>query len=544
MKTSEEESKIITSYCHRKNVDFLGIKRLRGKAYSRRLFQFRCLADRPDHPKCFSRRLYELKIGPQERGCPICVWDDRRVPEEDILRSMEIMRILTYDRIPLNKSISMNFVCWEREHEITASLKNLETRYKKRRIACHKCDRQVLQESLLDKFVGPGIMRLGNYIDQFTDIEFLHKTESINHIFSIEPKYAKRIKKIDCTICKPGTRKTPLEEIRRRANPNLLLEFTEYENDQSRVSVRCRNCGEKYKTSISNIKDHCGCRFCEGKAPITANMIRRTVDVLNLERVSANRPTFEFLKLIHKNKKKYADLICSSHGPFRVPAIQFRAENAGCMKCGINQRSNTQRLPFEKIRNRFAKKFPRWKLLTTNVEYQAGLKRLTVKCSKGHISSPLLHNILGNQSSCGECVSDFKSWGEMMVRTILNEITGKTFYSKSILISDKTFAKVGTRFKPLKPLQVDGLCPELMLAFEFHGDQHFKFIPFFHETEEDFWRQQAYDLLKREEIKLRGYALIEIAKHDLNPETLSKKFCVAGIKAEEDQIQEILHYAR
>lgn len=60
------------------------------------------------------------------------------------------------------------------------------------------------------------------------------------------------------------------------------------------------------------------------------------------------------------------------------------------------------------------------------------------------------------------------------------------------------------------PLQLDRYYPDLKVAFEFNGRQHYEYNPYMHETEENFRYLQRCDIKKRRECKKRGVTLITI----------------------------------
>lgn len=61
-----------------------------------------------------------------------------------------------------------------------------------------------------------------------------------------------------------------------------------------------------------------------------------------------------------------------------------------------------------------------------------------------------------------------------------------------------------------KNLEMDCYCSELGLAVEYHGQQHYKYIPFFHSNIDKFRTQQYRDLLTRDLCQKNNIKLIEV----------------------------------
>lgn len=59
-------------------------------------------------------------------------------------------------------------------------------------------------------------------------------------------------------------------------------------------------------------------------------------------------------------------------------------------------------------------------------------------------------------------------------------------------------------------LELDCFCPELGLALEYNGAQHYKYIPYFHKNKEAFLNQKYRDEMKRTKCKQSGVKLIEV----------------------------------
>lgn len=59
-------------------------------------------------------------------------------------------------------------------------------------------------------------------------------------------------------------------------------------------------------------------------------------------------------------------------------------------------------------------------------------------------------------------------------------------------------------------LEIDLYNDDLKLGIEVQGDQHYKFIPFFHRTKDTFVKQRYRDEMKKMKCKQEGITLIEI----------------------------------
>lgn len=91
---------------------------------------------------------------------------------------------------------------------------------------------------------------------------------------------------------------------------------------------------------------------------------------------------------------------------------------------------------------------------------------------------------------------------ELQSKFILEKIFKKPFYKirPDFLKNDVTGCN----------LEIDLYNDELKLAVEVQGDQHYKFIPFFHRNKDAFLNQRYRDAMKKEKCKQKGITLIEI----------------------------------
>lgn len=130
-------------------------------------------------------------------------------------------------------------------------------------------------------------------------------------------------------------------------------------------------------------------------------------------------------------------------------------------------------------------------------EYRGQAKKYEWRCSDNHVWEATA-NSLKNGSWCPFCRVNF---GEEACRIYFEAIFGKPFPK-----ARPAFLYTG----PRGVMELDGYCEELRLAFEHHGLQHYRHIPRFQPTEEDFREQQRRDTEKLAACRASGVTLIEI----------------------------------
>ena len=96
------------------------------------------------------------------------------------------------------------------------------------------------------------------------------------------------------------------------------------------------------------------------------------------------------------------------------------------------------------------------------------------------------------------------SKGEIECRRVLNEIFDRPFHKDrpNFLSNPVTGGKYN--------LELDCVEHELKIACEYHGEQHYKYIPYFHKNLQHFQTQKYRDDMKRRICKDEGYTLIEV----------------------------------
>jgi hypothetical protein len=97
-----------------------------------------------------------------------------------------------------------------------------------------------------------------------------------------------------------------------------------------------------------------------------------------------------------------------------------------------------------------------------------------------------------------------ESKGETECRRVLQQIFNRPFPNQRP--NWLRNAVTGGRFN----LELDCYNPELRLAVEYQGQQHYKYIPYFHRNRDHFMHQKYRDEIKRHLCRANGVTLIEV----------------------------------
>lgn len=130
-----------------------------------------------------------------------------------------------------------------------------------------------------------------------------------------------------------------------------------------------------------------------------------------------------------------------------------------------------------------------------SAEYNGLKKPLTWECAYGHQWDAIPNNVKNHGSWCPHCKINV---GEELTRAAIEEaFPGHKFYR--------------TRREPwMEGLELDGYNPDLPLAFEYQGRQHYERVPHFQRNEGDFEAQQDRDYHTRERCEENNVGFIDV----------------------------------
>lgn len=139
-------------------------------------------------------------------------------------------------------------------------------------------------------------------------------------------------------------------------------------------------------------------------------------------------------------------------------------------------------------------------------EYAGVKAKYEWECGVGHTWSATWEHVgYGTKTWCPHCRLNVS---EQVCRLVFQSLFGAPFNKvrPSWLVGPAG-----------KRLELDGYSETLAMAFEHHGEQHFRLCNFYHGgSEEEFHRQQERDRAKRERCQERGVTLVEVPQLDVS----------------------------
>lgn len=124
------------------------------------------------------------------------------------------------------------------------------------------------------------------------------------------------------------------------------------------------------------------------------------------------------------------------------------------------------------------------------------------KKEKGESDSTTQFIFVNNKESPKKKRTPTKSKGEIECKAVMESIFGVPFVKirPDWLMNEETG----------KNLEIDVYNPDLKIAVEYNGSQHYHFNKYFHKSELDFAKQLQRDEDKRRKCKDKGVLLIEV----------------------------------
>lgn len=254
---------------------------------------------------------------------------------------------------------------------------------------------------------------------------------------------------------------------------------TEYINAKTKLHWVCKQ-GHEWNAVFHSIKKGSWCPECVGRR-------RLTLADAHLE---AKKRNGKCLSKELVNSRTYLNWECSNSHIFPSTLDNVRAGN-WCNKCTHPIRA----LALRDIQNIAIERGGK----CLSKIYIDPYTKLEWQCKYGHNWSARATDIIKRGSWCKDCSVGLM---ERVCRQYFEQIFNKPFPNirPDWLINLKTSQR----------LELDGYSEELKIAFEYHGQHHYKLNSLFHKKKEDLALRKDLDKLKEKLVKEQGIKLIEI----------------------------------
>lgn len=341
-----------------------------------------------------------------------------------------------------------------------------------------------------------------------------------------------------------------LNEINQQCSRDIeFLGFVDdtWRGNTTKLVLKCRIHNITWNTTSYN---NClkktfsgGCRLCKIESIVNTHRLspeEALERVENLHKTSKYSYDFSPILKTYKGFHEKVEVICPMHGPFEVVYcnLLLGEDSAMCPECRKEALSNRVKTDIfgEDIKSKINNKLK-------NIEETFGVKYemlgyrervgdsrpmrsyLILKCSVHNTicDTTTIDNFLNKTIlPCPECNS--KSIGELTIRRVLNSYfpIDEILYQYRLSVNKLSLCKI-------KTLIPDFYIKSIQAFIEFDGEQHYRFIPYFHRQYQNFVDQVNRDNYLIKYCREHYIKLLRIPYCDINRiEDILKAFLTEG----------------
>ncbi|MEF8731213.1 MAG: hypothetical protein V5B40_04650 [Candidatus Accumulibacter meliphilus] len=260
----------------------------------------------------------------------------------------------------------------------------------------------------------------------------------------------------------------------------------QYTTSQSQMAWRCA-IGHEWQGTYSNIVNRGKwCPWCAG------NKVDAATQLLRAQQVAHGRGG-DLLTSSYTGNKEPMRWQCAEGHEWNASFGTVVGRGAWCGRCGGNQREAHEQ--FAKAQEIATKKNGR----CLDAEYRGTSAKMLWQCERGHRWRATFYSVVQGETWCPTCSAGLK---ERLVRHTLEVLFGVPFkkHRPSWLKNPATG----------RLMELDGFNPELQLAFEYQGPQHYRVVLPFKMDAVRLQKSQFRDEQKQLLCKQHGITLLEI----------------------------------
>ena len=256
---------------------------------------------------------------------------------------------------------------------------------------------------------------------------------------------------------------------------------TIYLGSHEKVTIICPIHGEFSQLATNHLRGK-GCPYCAKRA-------KHTTSEFIAEAIKVHGKKYDYSKVEYKGYDEPVDIICPTHGLFKQSWNNHIRSGQECPMCAHRSRPYTT----EEFVAR-AKEIHGDKYGYDNVEYETERKEIDILCKKhGLFKQKPVDHLRG----CG-CSKCNESKLEIRIGELLREI-GIEY------IPQKTFSWLGLQ-------SLDFYLPQLNIAIECQGEQHYKEMFFNRHYANGLQHTKELDIIKQQKCNDHGITILYYSK--------------------------------
>lgn len=266
------------------------------------------------------------------------------------------------------------------------------------------------------------------------------------------------------------------------------------------IDYVCDKGHQVHQTPYNIMNSKYGCPVCAEKERVN-HVTFTTEDFISRAKI-IHGDKYDYTPSIYRGMRETLIIRCPKHGNFEQEPMNH-LQGCGCQKCGKENASEMIRGTLEDFVTK-ARAVHGDRYSYDNAIYNKSHTPICITCAvHGDFWQDPSNHL--NGSGCPKC---YHSKGENRISKWLDAkgISYKTQYQISLDL--KLFSR--------NKLRVDFYIHSINTIIEFHGEQHYKFLPFFHRCEDDFLVQQDRDKRLRNYCRTHKIRLIEIKFDDMD----------------------------